>query len=847
MSTPSSNSIPDDMYEYLQAYLDETDEELETLVHALLTLEDDPQSLEALNEAFRMLHTLKGSSAMMGFEGVAELSHALETRFDQFRSGSLSLDGPTMDVILRCVDFFREFVSQLRAGQQIIEDGSSLIMELEKVGSSEVRPPSDSAAEPSADGARARESSLPEKSSSPEKPAEHDQAATSVSSGSLVAGGRYVRVVFEEGLQLADLKAKLIIARLSNIGEIIDSEPQIDEVQSFQSLPLFTVLLATDRSRDEIIQIAKVDGVKAVEIGDASSAGLAAGLPETPTEPAAPEAVGSSEPPPPSVAVASESDAPDEKAEPPAAQPARSAESLSDSDTQPEAEPQSGVNELPVDEPAESPAEFETTATTTADSEPSLSAPVDDASRPRVAETVRVDIERLDRLMNLTGELIVTNARFHQISGQISPALRNARGASRVSDITERLRDGLARIRQIGDQRSELNGWHHVLDELDEDLESLEDDTQLWDEGRCHFSQIVEAIDQLGRVSQNLQQGVLDTRMVPVGPLFRRFRRVIRDLSNERDKKVQLIIRGEKTELDKRMIDELGDPLLHLIRNSVDHGLESPEARRAAGKPELGTIVLEASHSGNNVFVTVQDDGAGIDVERVRARIIERGLAEPDVAAAMNSRQVIEHIWHPGFSTAAEVTDISGRGVGMDIVKSRVTELNGSIEVSTEPGMGTTFLLRLPLTLAIIRSLMVRYDTGFFTIPIDDVREIVSIPVEQIYSVHGHSTIDVRGDFVPLTAMDRVFEWHDVDYGRSFSESAATGAGSDDLIANVVILQSRGKTLGLCVDELLGGADIVIKSLADNFTSIRGLSGASIMGDGTVCLMLDTEAVFDML
>ena len=754
------------MAEYLQAYLDETDEELETLVQSLLTLEEDSRNEEALNEAFRMMHSLKGSSGMMGFEGIAELAHHLETHFDRVRSGQAELTRNAMNVMLDCLDFFRTFITQLRSGKNTNEDGSELIKRLEDL---EQQTAADSASEAAAIAAP-----LP---------------------GLLTMGAGYrVRITFQPGLQLADLKARLIIARLSGIGEIIGSEPPIEDVQSVDDLPQFVVLIATSSSPEEVKTIANVDGVESVEIVSPGGQPPVAEPPAIKTD--TPQAAETPSPPP-------------------------------------VIEPTPPAVETPaVDSPPPKPAP--PAATTT------------EPSRQRVAETVRVEIDRLDRLMNLTGELVVTNARFNQIVGQLSPALRNPRGAGRISDVSERLREALDKLRKCGEEQSELNGWHGILDELDDDLARLQDDSAMWDEGRLHFSQIVEAVDQLTRVSKNLQKGVLDTRMMPVGPLFGRFKRVIRDLSQERNKQVQLVIHGEKTELDKRMIDELGDPLLHLIRNSLDHGLEATDVRRQAGKPETGSITLEASHSGNNVFVTVRDDGAGINVEKVRSLIVERDLASADMATAMTDQQVIEHIWHPGFSTADEVTDISGRGVGMDIVKSRIVELNGSIDVSTEAGVGTTFQLRLPLTLAIVRSLMIRYRDGFFTIPIDDVREIVSLPTDQVYSVHGHQTIDVRGEFVPLTGMNRVFDWHDIDYcyDRTGQDKEI---GVDSSVVNVVILNSQGKTLGLCVDELLGGADIVVKSLADNFVSINGLSGASITGDGTVCLMLDTAAVMEMV
>ncbi|MEZ6129443.1 MAG: chemotaxis protein CheA [Planctomycetaceae bacterium] len=785
MTSSNDNAFSDDMAEYLQAYLDETDEELETLIQSLLTLENDARNVEALNEAFRMMHSLKGSSGMMGFEGIAELAHHLESRFDLVRSGQAELDRGTMNVMLDCLDFFRTFVMQLRTGQETNEDGTLLIQRLEQ--------PSETASDTTSP-----DSDVP------------DHVPGLLSMG----GGYRLRVTFEPGLQLADLKARLIVARLANIGEIIGSDPPVDEIQSFDDLPQFVVFVATSSPPEQVMAITKVDGVQNVQI-------LTAG----------------NEPP-----VAASMVPPEQFKEP---SPESRSDHWSVSQTPPIPTDQPVPDVPPPVEPLDADKTTKVVEAEEAVTASALPQSLPDSGKQRVAETVRVETDRLDRLMNLTGELVVTNAGFHQIVGQMSASLKNARSAGRLGDVTERLRDVLNGLRSGGTDHQTNNGLHSLLNELDDDLAALHDESVLWDEGRRHFNQIAEAVDRLSRVSKNLQKGVLDTRMMPVGPLFGRFKRVIRDLSQERGKQVQLVIRGEKTELDKRMIDELGDPLLHLIRNSIDHGLESAEVRLQTGKPPIGSITLEASHSGNNVFVMVRDDGAGINVEKVRSLIVERGLADTTLAAAMSVQQVIDHIWHPGFSTADKVTDISGRGVGMDIVRNRIQELNGSIDVTTETGQGTTFLLRLPLTLAIVRSLMIRFRDGLFTIPIDDVREIVAVPVDKIYSVHGRQTIEVRGEFVRVKRMDQIFTWHN-DNVHSGTASAEPKGPVDDSVVNVVIVQSQGRTLGLCVDELLGGADIVIKSLADNFVSIRGLSGASITGDGTVCLMLDTGAVFDI-
>lgn len=758
-STPpsgSQSSFSDEMAQYLQVYIDESAEELDQLIEAILELEVDPHHSEALHKSFRMLHSLKGSSGMLGFETVGNFAHELEDRFERYRSGQAVLDRDTTTLVLKCIDYFRAFMDRLRVGDMSEGDPSALLNQLQ-----ELEQHSDSG--PAA----------------PQQPA--SAAKSKPSPAMTVSGGLKIVVRFRPGLQLADLKARLIVSRLSSIGEIIGCEPPIDDAHSFDELPLFSLTLVTDRAIDEVRKIANVDGVESLEIqggepiADALHAAVAA------------------------------------KAS-----------------------------------PAE-PIESKSTETEVASVPARQTAPVAESENPdgksQASETLRVEIGRLDHLMNLTGELVIANARFAQITGKISPLFRRNAVFKKSKELTDRLR------RRFDEVRQSLHGlpqhgdlWVEISQGLEDDLDGLDRQSELWEEGHDQFADISDAVDQLTRVSKNLQRGVLNTRMVPVGPLFNRFKRVIRDLSVERGKQVQLTIQGEKTELDKRMIDALGDPLLHLVRNSIDHGLESQEQRRAAGKSGTGTIFLEAAHRGNNVLITVRDDGAGINTEKIRNRIVERGLAAPAQARELTEQQAIDYIWHPGFSTAEAVTEISGRGVGMDIVRNAISELSGTIDVMSTPGQGTTFTIRLPLTLAIIHSLLMRFRDGFFSIPIEDVREIVSIPRDQVHSVHRHVTIDVRGELIALVGMGGIFTWRN---GENRQESPAAAASAQGAV-NVVILHARGKTLGLSVDSLVGRADLVIKSLSENLYPVRGLSGASILGDGAVCLMLDPAALIEL-
>lgn len=769
----STGLPPEEMAQYLQLYLDESAEQLDALVESLLVLEAQPSDARQLNEAFRLIHSLKGSSGMMGIDSVTALAHHLENHFERLRSGLRQLDQPSMGLILRCIDFLRDCLGRLRAGEAL-SSAPELLEELNSLASAPqaVTPPID---------VKPPETAAPEEAAVPEAPT---SASKTTSESAAARQMRDYRLIahFEHELPLADLKAELVLTRLSEIAVVHDVQPPRAMLGSLPELSQIQVLLSSDRSAAELRIAADVDGVDAVEIEEGAKT-------FAPSEPIAADL---------------------------------------------QAAPEHG-GDAAVEGAQDTPA-------------PSAAAPAVEAaeSRSKVVETVRVDIARLDNLMNLAGELVINKARFVQIARQMGPAFKKSGVLGRARAFGESMRQAVQAMksRSPADDADLADDWIEQVRELESEIEALEEQSRLWEESRRSFVQFTEAMDQMNRVSDSLQRGVLQTRMVPVAPLFNRFKRVVRDISLELGKQVQLEIRGEKTELDKRMIDELGDPLVHLVRNAIDHGIESAEARRKAGKPEAGVIRLEAVHAGNNVLISIRDDGGGIDVEKVRRRVVERQLAPAHAAAEMTHRDVIEHIWHPGFSTADVVSDISGRGVGMDIVKTRIAELNGAIDVEHEFGQGTTFTIRLPLTLAIVRCLLFRLRHGVFAVPIANVREIVSVAVDEIVTIHGRQTFEVRGEFIPLVDIDDIFQWHNAVYrypgSRTFAEQP------NDRRLNVVILHAAEKSMGLKVNELQGGQDVVIKSLAENFLHVRGLSGASILGNGSVCLLLDVAAAIGM-
>jgi two-component system chemotaxis sensor kinase CheA len=771
-----------DLASMLPLYLDEVDEQIAALNETLVKLEEVPDDEKTLRDAFRLVHTIKGSSSMMGLTTVRDLTHHLETFFDQLRSRKRTLDRPFLDLCFRALDALRDFHRDVRAEGKSGLDLAGLTAAIQAL----LNEPQPAAVDvPPGE----KPQPVPQPGAAGLDPPAPVAPAAGLGSGQ--AEPLRLIVVFEPNLQWADMKAKLVLNRLAAKSRILATEPPTEHLEEVEHLTEFVIWLATESDFGELHALANVDGVSEIRIESAPWPG------STPARPG----------PPPTEAVVVE----------------RSA-----------AEPGIAAGPVPGEGPSASipvPQESE--------------APASPAKKGRVTETVRVDVERLDQLMNLAGELVINKSRFFEISRGLEEVFRASSAQLLAADTLDRL-DALARGLEGFDAghpagNGSLARWDSQLRKLRENVRSIHDELDLIRQGRERLGAMAEAIDHLSRVSDGIQRGVLETRMVPIGPLFDRFQRVIRDLRLASNKEVVLRIEGEKTELDKRMIDELGDPLIHMVRNSIDHGLESPGEREAAGKPRAGTVTLAASHRGNSVVVTVSDDGRGINCERVRQKAVARGLIGEAASRQLSERQLIAFIWHPGLSTAEQVTEISGRGVGMDIVKSRIETLSGTVDVRTEPGHGTTFIVRLPLTLAIISVLLARAGNEFYAIPLDHLDEIVAVGCDQIYRVHGQRSIEIRGRIISLVAL--------ADILRGSNGAAGSPRSADEVEpAHTVVVVSNGETtLGLIVDELFGIQEAVLKSLEKNFRPVPGLSGASILGDGRVSLILDIDALIGMV
>ncbi|MCR4430528.1 MAG: chemotaxis protein CheA [Tepidanaerobacteraceae bacterium] len=382
----------------------------------------------------------------------------------------------------------------------------------------------------------------------------------------------------------------------------------------------------------------------------------------------------------------------------------------------------------------------------------------------KTSKTLRVDIERLDNLMNLVSELIIIKTR---------------------------------------------------LDDMDEKTDG---------------QKRREAVEYLERITSSLHDAVMKVRMVPIENVFNRFPRVVRDLARELSKNIDLIIEGAETELDRTVIDEIGDPLIHLIRNSADHGIEAPEERLSKGKPATGTIKLKAYHDGNNVVIEVSDDGKGIDLKKVTKTAIDRGLIDREQAKNLKESEIISFLFEPGFSTKDSVTDISGRGVGLDVVKTKIESLGGGIETTTLPDQGTTFSIRLPLTLAIIQALMVQVGEEKYAIPLSAIKETVIVPSKDIKKVQKNEVTLLRGNVIPILRLCEILDIH------------SNNNSEEDL--TVVIVKKGERDIGLVVDGMIGQQEIVIKSLGNFLKNIQFIAGATILGDGKVALILDVNTMF---
>lgn len=443
---------------------------------------------------------------------------------------------------------------------------------------------------------------------------------------------------------------------------------------------------------------------------------------------------------------------------------------------------------------------------------------------------LRVDANRIDYLLNLVSETVITKASLNQSTIEFAELYDKFQNSSTIyKDKTRRLLDKMPEYLEKIQQGYDINSIKQdVLNEYSSLLEVFGDFDSLM---KAAVTKFKSSSQNLGRISGELQEGVMKIRMVPISQIFSRFPRVVRDLSRDLNKNVQLVIEGEDTELDKSVVEDLLDPIMHCVRNSLDHGVESPEVRKGLGKPEQGILLLKASNEGNMIVIEVADDGHGIDVEAVKQKAVERGILHPN--KSLTDVEAFQLVFAPGFSTSKTISSVSGRGVGLDVVKTHIEKLNGTVMVESEPNVGTRFIIKLPLTLAIIQGLLIRVGDEVYSIPITSVIESHRVKPDEINRIDNYEVFNVRDEVYSLLRLNRLF--------------GITSAETDDDGYNyIVVVGTEEKKVGLMVDSLIGEEAVVIKPLKDQFTNSPGIAGASILGDGSVSLIIDVAQLLEL-
>ena len=697
-----------DVSQYLEIFIDESEEHLQTLSDCIMVLEKEPDNKDTINEVFRAAHSLKGMAGTMGFKRMQHLTHDMENVFQEVRSDHIKVTSGMIDLLFKCLDALEGYVDNIKStSDEGTEDNEVIIKELndfiaktegaEETGNTETSEAKEAAPE-----------STQEEKAGQEKIELTNDEKKAIREAESNGQHIYVMTVhIQKDCLLKAARAFLVFKAVEDFGQILVYRPSSQDIEDEKFEFEFSFFLASEESEDKIVAVAKA--VSEIEKVDAEEIHLD--------------------------------------------------EYVKEAEAQEEQQAKEATAEQ-KEAPAEAPKAAEKKA-------PAANAKKQTNAKPVTGRTVRVDIEKLDALMNQVSELIIAKNSLVSISSNESGEYQN-------------------------------QSFH-------------------------------EQIEYLERITTNLHESVMKVRMVPIESVVNKFPRMIRDLSRKLGKKMELYMTGEDTELDRTVVDQIGDPLQHLLRNSADHGLEDNATRVERGKPEVGSIFLNAFQEGNNVIIEVGDDGNGIDVAAVRDKAVERGVITAEQAENMSQKEIINILFLPSFSMAKKITDISGRGVGLDVVKSNIEALGGDVEVRTQLGEGTTFIVRLPLTLAIIQALMVEIRDEKYAIALGSISNIESIPVNEIKYVQAQEVIHLRGAVIPLIRLDQVL---DMEEKQEEPENLT-----------VVIVKKGDSLAGLVVDNLIGQQEIVIKSLGKYINNNKIISGATILGDGEVALILDVNTL----
>ena len=697
-----------DVSQYLEIFIDETKEHLQSLNEHLLVLEKEPENEATINEIFRAAHSLKGMAGTMGYKKMQRLTHDMENVFSEIRNGQMKATSDLVDVLFRGLDALEEFLANIQTdGTEGDTDCEDIISDLNKIldiGLGKVSSSSDQSAKPSTspsvdskdDGKGLDYGKYKFKSLKLE---EHEKKAIAKAM-SLNLNVIGLTIYIQEFCVLKGARAYMINRNLEEHGEIIKLDPSAQDLEDENYDFDYSAFVITKETPEQLMNYAmSVSEVKEV---------------------------------------------------------------VADYIKLDEKELQTYLNAIKQDENASS---VTITSKDTGKLKAKTAPSKKKRSKPIANRSVRVDIEKLDVLMNLVSELIIAKNSL----------------VSSSSSLHEQLDIGF-----------------------------------------------YDQIEYLERVTTNLHESVMKVRMVPIENVVNRFPRMIRDLSKKLNKQMELYMTGEETELDRTVIDEIGDPLMHLLRNAADHGLESNEERQELGKNPVGSIYLDAYQDGNNVVIEVRDDGKGINVDSIKNKAIERGIITEEQASRMTDKEIVDILFMPSFSTSEVVTDVSGRGVGLDVVKTKIEALGGDIEAKTKLGEGSNFIISLPLTLAIIQSLMVKISSEKYALPLSNIQTVENVTHKDIKKVQGKEVLNLRGSVIPIIRLGEILDCEKTE-------------DADELL--VVVVKKGERFAGFVVDELIGQQEIVIKSIGKYIKNHKIISGATILGNGEVALILDVNSL----
>ena len=778
--------------ELLKDFFAEAEQQVEQLESNILVIENDPSNHEAIDEIFRAAHTLKGGSATVEMMELSHFTHSVEDVLDEIRSDRVSVDEDVVDLLLTSIDVIKAMLEARQQGAIYEENIDGIIEKLKSYipekGAKSVPKKAPAKAAPVAPKPAPVQAAAPSNVQGIALPPLSEDEYEELKSACEGSQSLWcVAVKFDENNPMNTVGGIQVFAALKAVGNVLKTVPDFDALYEDQFYENVFYYLASSEKGESIEDASFLSDVTLITDAhlltddnySSSAAEVSAPVASAPV--AAP--------------VASE--------EKPAAAPLAGQAKADE------------INEKIAEKKTEAKAEKK-------------DAPATGATHVQQGSILRVDSRRIDNLLNLVSEAVIIKASFNQLAGQTQNEL--VKFQSVESQFRERFRsllDELPGYLEELQRGTQINEIKKRLTEQYGDMGNMFDQYEA--ESKGITGRFRSYTQQLGTIAGELQEGVMKIRMVPINQIFSRFPRVVRDLQKDLNKKINLEIEGEDTELDKSVVEDLLDPIMHCVRNSVDHGIETPEVRKAAGKPETGTVLLKASNEGNLIVIEIKDDGAGIDVEKVRKKAIENGLIHPD--KVITDQDAYQLIMQPGFSTADKISNISGRGVGLDVVKTMINNIKGSISINSTKGQGTSFIIKIPLTLAIIQGLLVRVGTEIYSIPIANVIESQCININEISHIDNYEIMNVRNEVISVLRLSRLFNIQESQTGDE---------------CYIVIVGTQEKKIGVMVDTLIGEEDVVIKPLRDKFTNSPGIAGASILGDGSVSLIIDVSQLLDL-